>query len=168
MGQICRNELQENPLSEFMFSEHVGSSKDSQRLMGNHQVHTSPFWLQVCLDMERHGNVSFRLLGQHSGILSMFFLVVFATLQGRGVRQEMLCVLVSGWVLLGEGTREGAGGLHGKTTPLQKVPVVTNKFFHAYNFKRLIKRETFHTKCMRGLLSSCCLRHWESSFQGSL
>lgn len=55
MGQICRNELQENPLSELMFSEHVGSSKDSQRFMGNHQAHTSPFWLQFVLtwkDME--------------------------------------------------------------------------------------------------------------------
>lgn len=52
----------------------------------------------------------------------MVFLVVFTTLQGQGVRQETLHVLVSGWVLLGEGTREGAGGLHGKSTTLQEVP----------------------------------------------
>lgn len=40
----------------------------------------------------------------------MVFLADFANLQGQGVMQEVLCVLVSGWVLLGEGTREGAGG----------------------------------------------------------
>lgn len=80
----------------------------------------------------------------------MVFLVVFAALQGQGVRQDVLCVLVSGWVLLGEGTREGAGGLHGKSTTLKEVPVVTNKFYHAYNFKRLVKCETFPNKCLTG------------------
>lgn len=110
IGMNCRKILYQNSY----FQNMMGHPRTGHRPKGNHQAHTSPFWLQVCHDMEQYGNVLFRLLGQQLGIFCTVFLVGFATLQGQGARQEVLCVLVNGWVLLGERTREGAGSLYGK------------------------------------------------------
>lgn len=155
VGMTCRKILYQSSC----FQNMLGHPRTGHRPMGNHQGHTFPFWLQVCHDMERHRNVLFRLLGQHSGIFCMVFLVGFAKAKEWGRRCSV------SWSVPGYywGKEQGKElGLCMAKAPLCKW--LQTIFSMPILLKGGLNMRLFTPSAERMTLSSCWLRHWELSF----
>lgn len=138
VGKNCRKILYQNSC----FQNMLGHPRTDHRPMGNHQAHISPFWLQVGHDMERHGNVLFRLLGQHLGIFWTGSLVVLQLSEAKEWGRER-CV---SWSVAGYCWGKEQGKELGVC--MGKAPLC--KWLQTSSMPIMLKgwlNTTFHIKC---------------------